>query len=302
MTDTQVALKDLEPVHDTLVAVDSDGCVFDTMEIKQKECFIPTTIKHWGLQSVSKYVRAASEFVNLYSKWRGANRFPALLKVFDLLSEWPDVMRRNAPLPDTESLRDWIESESRLGNPALAAAVERTDDPVLACTLEWSNAVNTSVGEMVSSLPPFPLVRESFEKIGDWADIIVCSGTPADALVREWTENGLDSIPRVIAGQEMGKKKEHLALVKDKYPAGRILMIGDAPGDLAAAHANGLRFFPINPGHEESSWDLLYHEAADMFNEGRYHSDYEAGLIGTFEEFLPAMPPWEQANDGGNCC
>ncbi len=34
------------------------------------------------------------------------------------------------------------------------------DDPVLAQLLRWSNAVNTAVEDMVSSLPPFPLVRE----------------------------------------------------------------------------------------------------------------------------------------------
>jgi len=40
------------------------------MEIKQKECFIPNIIKYWKLQAISKYARAAAEFVNLYSKWR----------------------------------------------------------------------------------------------------------------------------------------------------------------------------------------------------------------------------------------
>ncbi|GIT38550.1 MAG: hypothetical protein Ct9H300mP7_4710 [Verrucomicrobiota bacterium] len=35
-------------------------------------------VKHNGLQAVSKYARQVWEFVNLYSKTRGANRFPAL--------------------------------------------------------------------------------------------------------------------------------------------------------------------------------------------------------------------------------
>ena len=46
------------------------------MELKHKECFIPNTINYWGLQGVSKYAREAAEFVNLYSKSRGVNRFP----------------------------------------------------------------------------------------------------------------------------------------------------------------------------------------------------------------------------------
>ena len=60
-----------QPRHDRLVCIDSDGCVFDTMEIKHKECFCPAMIKHWGLQPISKYARMAWEFENLYSKDRG---------------------------------------------------------------------------------------------------------------------------------------------------------------------------------------------------------------------------------------
>ena len=55
----------LEPQHEFLVGIDSDGCAFDTMELKHKECFIPNTIKHYDLQGVSKYARESAEFVNL---------------------------------------------------------------------------------------------------------------------------------------------------------------------------------------------------------------------------------------------
>ena len=37
-------MTDLPPQHEFFVAIDSDGCVFDTMEVKWKECFIPQTI------------------------------------------------------------------------------------------------------------------------------------------------------------------------------------------------------------------------------------------------------------------
>src|SRR3974377_423060 len=85
--------------YDCLIAIDSDGCAFDSMEIKHKECFIPNTIRYWSLQPVSKYARAAAEFVNLYSQWRGINRFPALIMTLDLLREWPEVQRRRARIP-----------------------------------------------------------------------------------------------------------------------------------------------------------------------------------------------------------
>src|SRR3990172_7497588 len=91
--------------HDFLVGIDSDGCAFDTMELKHKECFIPNIVKFFDLQSVSKYAREAAEFVNLYSKWRGINRFPALLMVIDLLADRPEVVRSGVQLPDLSELR-----------------------------------------------------------------------------------------------------------------------------------------------------------------------------------------------------
>jgi len=72
--DVAEPLAALQPKHDAFIGIDSDGCAFDSMEIKHKECFIPNIIKHWDLQPVSKYAREAAEFVNLYSKWRGINR------------------------------------------------------------------------------------------------------------------------------------------------------------------------------------------------------------------------------------
>ncbi len=76
------------------------------MEIKHKECFCPNTIKWWDLQPVSKYAREAVEFVNLYSKWRGINRWPALTMVFDLLEERPEVIARHVKItPGSEGAR-----------------------------------------------------------------------------------------------------------------------------------------------------------------------------------------------------
>jgi len=48
---------EIERKHDFLVGIDSDGCAFDTMEVKHKECFIPNIIHHYNLAGVSKYAR-----------------------------------------------------------------------------------------------------------------------------------------------------------------------------------------------------------------------------------------------------
>ena len=163
---------------------------------------------------------------------------------------------------------------------------------MLKQVLAWSKAVNATVEDIVYGVPPFPLFRESLEKISQWADIIVCSGTPGEALTREWEENNIARYPLVIAGQEMGKKKDHLQLVGGKYPDGHVLMIGDAPADMKAAKANDFQFFPINPGHEEDSWELFYNEDAEKFHSGQYTADYEARLIDEFNRLLPETPPW----------
>jgi phosphoglycolate phosphatase-like HAD superfamily hydrolase len=291
--DFQAELRELEPKQDYLVAIDSDGCAFDTMEIKHKECFIPNIIRYWDLQPVSKFARAAAEFVNLYSEWRGINRFPALTMVFDLLGEWPEVQRRKAAIPRVETLREWMQRESKLGNPALQLEVDRTGDPVLRRALEWSEAVNRTIAELVHGIPPFPSVPPSLERMADRADIIVCSATPIEALRREWEEHGIDRFVRVIAGQEMGSKKEHLQLaIGERYPVDRVLMLGDAPGDLRAARANGARFFPINPGHEEESWARFLGEGVERFFAGDFDDAYENDLISEFQRLLPSVPPW----------
>ena len=281
--------------RDFLIGIDSDGCAFDTMEIKHKECFIPAFIKHMDLQPVSKYAREACEFVNLYSKWRGANRFPAYLMALDLLRERPEVKKRNAKIPELKGLRDWVKREKKLGNPALKAEVEKHHDPDLEQTLRWSAAVNDAIDKMVHSIPPFPFVRESLEKLGASADMLVCSATPNQALVKEWTEHGIHGHVAAICGQEVGGKQEILQrAIAQGYGPDKVLMIGDAPGDLKAARGAGALFFPINPGHEEESWERFYTEACDRFLNGSYAGDYETKLIAEFDRLLPEQPPWKR--------
>jgi phosphoglycolate phosphatase-like HAD superfamily hydrolase len=291
--DPQAELKGFIPEKEFLIAIDSDGCVFDTMEIKQKQCVIPNIVRYWDLQPLSRFTRAAAEFVNLYSEWRGINRFPALIKTLDLLGEWPDVQQLGVAIPSVQSLKDWIERETKLSNLQLEIEVAKTADPVLENALEWSRSVDASIAATVYGIHPFPYVRESLETISQWADVIVCSTTAHEALIREWREHDIAKYVRVIAGQEMGSKKEHIALAsQDRYRDGRVLMIGDAPGDMNAAKANNALFFPINPGHEEESWDLFLTEGAHRFKNEEYSGDYETELIEEFENLLPSTPPW----------
>jgi len=286
-------LKSLKAQNKFFIGIDSDGCVFDTMEIKHKECFCPNVIKYWDLQTISKYAREAWEFVNLYSKTRGANRFITLIESFQLLEERAEVKSRNFIMPDISAVIEWTNKETQLGNPVLQSYASKVNDPVIDKALEWSLAVNRTVSEMVHGIAPFPLVKESLRKLTSKADAIVISQTPVEALEREWKENEIEQYVRMIAGQEYGTKTEHLAMAaKGKYPDNNILMIGDAPGDMKAAKSNKVLFFPINPGHEEESWKRFYEEGMDKFFAGEYAGEYEERLIGEFNQYLPETAPW----------
>ncbi len=277
--------------HNFLVGIDSDGCAFDTMELKHKECFIPNIINEYELQGVSKYAREAAEFVNLYSKSRGINRFPALIETLEWLQRRDEVARRGVEIKIPSGLVSWIDRETKLGNPALAKAVEETGDEDLQQALKWSEAVNATVAKFVRCVPPFPYVRECLEKLKPQADMLVISATPNEALRREWEEHNLAPFVADICGQESGNKSETLSAAS-QYPATHTLMIGDAPGDHKAAIANKALFFPINPGNEESSWRRLFEEGIDRFLAGTFAGSYEQELLAEFHQYLPDDPPW----------
>lgn len=285
---------DFTKTNEYLVGIDSDGCAFDTMELKHKECFIPNIIHHWGLKGVSKYAREAAEFVNLYSKTRGVNRFPALIEVFRLLRRRPEVVARGVKIDIPQVLVDWMNKETKLGNVALADYVEKTGDPLMKKTLAWSIEVNETIDRIVGEgVPPFPMVRESLQKLQGKADVLVVSATPQAALNKEWENQGLAQYVQAICGQEVGTKKESLAFAS-RYPKDHTLMIGDAPGDYKAALANGALFFPINPGDEEASWKRFYDEGIEKFLSGNFAGAYQQELLDDFDSHLPTLPPWKQ--------
>ena len=295
MADPRDALKAFKPRCGYFVGIDSDGCAFDTMEPKHKECFCPVTVWKWDLAAVSKYTREAWDFVNLYSKERGCNRFHALQYVMHHLRERPEVLRRGVPVPELKELAAWTKRETALGNPALEAEVKRNPTPEMTRLLDWSKTINEMVGKIVRKVPPFPGVRESLELVEGKADLMVVSATPGEALEREWREHDIARFMEIIAGQEMGTKKEHLQFAAGgKYASEKILMIGDAPGDMKAARANGALFYPINPGSEEASWERFVQEAGPKFLAGEYTREYEATLVAEFDKVLPEKPPWKR--------
>jgi phosphoglycolate phosphatase-like HAD superfamily hydrolase len=281
------------PSQHFFIGIDSDGCVFDTMETKHKECFIPNIIRTYNLACISKYVRETAEFINLYSVHRGVNRFPGLVLTMDLLIERAEVLRRRPRIPSLTGLRGWIARETRHSNPALKEAIDATGDRDLVQALEWSEAVNRSIADLVKDVPPFPFVRESVESMQGKADVMVVSATPGEALVREWQEHGLRPFVSTIAGQELGSKRELLQrAAAGQYAPERMLMVGDAPGDLKAAEAVGALFYPIDPGAEDASWQRFFEEGLPRFFAGNYAGAYMTERIAHFRALLPERPLW----------
>jgi len=298
---TEYSQEDLiyfDAFKESIVAIDSDGCVFGTMDIKQKEHFHPLIIEIWGLERIESQLREVAEFINLYSAYRGQNRFIALLLTFQLLRQRADVAASGVRLPSTASLQAYCDSGLPLGNPSLEAEVGRTGDYELSRILEWSLAVNESIDQRMAPVKPFEWARKALDMISESSDAIVVSQTPEEALVKEWNQHGLSDYVSVIAGQELGTKAEHLALVmKDRYQCDQVLMIGDAPGDMRAAQKVGACFYPIRPRHEEESWRRLCESEYQLFLDGEFDSEHQEELCEEYSSELPTTPPW---NDGAD--
>lgn len=277
--------------HEYLVCVDSDGCVFDTMEIKHKECFCPATIKVWGLQAISKYVREAWEFGNLYSIYRGQSRFIELVKVFEWLKEREEIKQYNFQFPDISSFAALVKSGKTVNNTVLKDL--GATDPVIKRAYEWSMECNRLIADMVYNIPPFPYAKESLEAVSQLADVVVVSATATEALEREWAEHDLMQYVHFLCGQEIGTKSECIAALSKHYAKDKVLMIGDALGDKKAALDNGAKFYPICPNKEVKSWQHFLKESKAKFLEGTYQEDYYEPIFEAFQQVLPTALPWQ---------
>ena len=177
MSDPTQILKDFKPAKEFFIGIDSDGCIFDSMEIKHKECFTPMFIKHFHLQAVSKYARECWDFVNLYSKTRGANRFPALVRAVKLLGERPPVKARGVKLPELAALEEWIARESKLGNATLNAEVKNGNTGLAQVNQQYDQCLDDVRNKLDYDLQY--LKRQSL-----WQDILIMLKTVPVILFR----------------------------------------------------------------------------------------------------------------------
>ncbi|MEG1447195.1 MAG: HAD family hydrolase [Ruthenibacterium sp.] len=255
-----------KPHSEYLVCVDSDGCAMDTMDIKHIECFAPQWISVFGLENRRMEATKLWLDMNLYSKTRGINRFMGLAAASE------EMVKRGAVIEDVADLTKWAHTAKELSNRALEAYLAIHPSPALQKALVWSNRVNEAIAALPDDDKPFPLVEESLRSISAVADIVGVSSANGAAVNAEWQKHGLKQYTRLLCCQEAGTKADIIKkLISLGYQPQRVLMVGDAFGDKAAAESNETWFYPIFVGQEEASWHRLTaetvpHLISDTFN------------------------------------
>jgi len=289
-------LQQHRPQKDYFVGLDSDGTIFNSMELKHKDCFLGALIRVFELAPITHEVHLVWNYVNIFSNTRGTNRFKALILTFDYLRKFKRVQQLNIQFPLLKVLEKWVLSTGSLSNESLKQLVvdlPKNEKETIETVLEWSKEVNRMVKATVFNLPPMGGSLKAMDFLNPFADLVVISNTPLDTLHREWSENNIVSNVLYIGGQETGTKIEMLiAVAKEKYAQDNILIIGDSPGDLIAAQAVNALFFPILQSKEEESWHNFNSEGCENFLNGVYTGYYQNKQINEFKSSLDIVPSW----------
>lgn len=274
MTDLQHFVKNRE----YLVCVDSDGCAMDTMDIKHFRCFGPCMVEEWGLEEWAQPILARWNEINLYTMTRGVNRFKGLAMALD------EINAQYTAIEGLDELKAWAASAPELSNGALEKALPAAQGPCLAKALSWSKKVNAAINALPESeKKPFDGAAAGLAAAHAAADVAVVSSANREAVEEEWARCGLLGSVDVLCCQDAGSKAACIAQLKAKgYAPDHILMVGDAPGDKAAAEKNGVWFYPILVRHEAESWAELVSTALARLTSGAY-APYGEGLA---EKFL----------------
>jgi len=280
---TQEEIKGFKPTKEYFIGIDSDGTAFDSMNIKHIKSMCPAALEIWDIEKYRAEFEKIWYKFNLYSENRGINRFIGLLSAFEDINK---LTARNI-ITDISPLKDFVKNSETLSNSALQSWMLKHPSPMLDDVKRWSNRSDELFEEYTQGLLPFENFEPCLTVMAQKADIMVVSSASGKGLDKDWSFSGLTKYIALIAGQETGSKQVQLEMgAAGKYSPDKILMIGDAPGDLEAARFINALFFPIIPGTEEKSWLLLKEEALQNFFSGTYKGHYEDTLIKTFLEFL----------------
>ena len=269
--------------RDYLICVDSDGCAMDTMDIKHFKCFGPCMVEEWNLEEHQDEILKRWNEINLYTITRGINRFKGLAMALCEINEKYTVIE------DVDKLKAWTDTAPELSNGALEKIIaEEGSSTIFKKALSWSKKVN----QAITSLPddtklPFPMVKEALELAHKHADVAIVSSANLGAVLEEWEMHGLIDHVDVIMSQNDGSKAHCIdQLLKKGYYNIKVVMCGDAPGDLDAAEKNGVFFFPILVRQEMESWCEFMDQGLTRLLNDRYGGEYQKNKIKEFYKNL----------------
>ncbi len=268
-----ITLENFKKQKDYLVCVDSDGCAMDTMDIKHILCFGPCMVEEWKLYTWKDEILRRWNDINLYTITRGINRFKGLAKALAEIDE------KYIKIDEIDELVAWVDISPELSNAALQREIDVHPDKVIfKKALSWSNAVNTSINALPDDKKlPFPLAREALEFAHARADIAIVSSANLEAVLEEWEMHHLLEHTDIVLAQNVGSKAFCIAeLMKFGYDREKIIMCGDALGDLQAAEKNGVFYYPILVKNERASWQEFMDEGFDRLVNGEYAGEYQA--------------------------
>lgn len=272
-------LSDFQKTKDYLICVDSDGCAMDTMDIKHIRCFGPCMVTEWNLKKWRDEILARWNAVNLYTMTRGINRFKGLAIAL------AEVNKRFCPIEGVEDLIYWAENSDELSNDALSRQIQATPDKtIFQKALSWSRAVNAAIRELPEAqIKPFDGVAQALAFAHKRADVAIVSSANPGAVLEEWEKHGLLAHTDIVLAQDAGSKAYCISqLVAKGYDPHKVLMCGDAPGDMKAAQVNGVYFFPILVHQESQSWDTFVKEGFNRLIIDTYGGEYQEMMTHRF--------------------
>ena len=274
-------VKEFRKTREFLICIDSDGCVMNTMDVKHMRCFGPCLVYEWDLGEYRDEIIRLWRKVNLLSVSRGVNRFQGLAKVLKSIHE------NYTEVEGLEEYLRWTESTQELSDKSLEEAYAKTENICMKKALDWSRLVNQSMA-MVSDTkkPPFEGTEDALRLAREYADIVILTAANRQEINKEWEVFELAQYTDLLMSQETGRKEECLKTLLEKgYERDHVLMVGDAPADLAAAQGAGVLFYPILAYQERESWEK-FSKALECFTEGRYAGVYQEERIKEFQENL----------------
>ena len=268
-----ITLENYKKKKEYLVCVDSDGCAMDTMDIKHIMCFGPCMVEEWKLYTWKKEILNRWNDINLYTITRGINRFKGLAKAL------AEIDAAYIKIDEIDDLLEWVEVSPELSNAALQREIEANPDKaIFKKALAWSIAVNNSINGLPDDKKlPFPLVREALEFAHARADIAIVSSANLEAVLEEWEMHHLLEHTDIVLAQNVGSKAFCISeLMKFGYDREKIIMCGDALGDMQAAEKNGVFYYPILVRNEKASWQEFMDEGFERLINGEYAGEYQS--------------------------